>query len=68
MTDVGKSSKAAVTQRRNPARFKRDDRGGFIHPSWLKNQNYPDDAFGEQFARAPKYTTKSFLLFLLHRE
>jgi hypothetical protein len=22
----------------------------------------------EQFARAPKYTTKSFLLFLLHRE
>jgi hypothetical protein len=46
MTDGGKSSKAVVTQRRSHAWFKRDDRDGFIHRSWLKNQDYPDDTFG----------------------
>jgi hypothetical protein len=53
MTDGGKSSKAVVTQRRSHAWYKRDDRDGLIHRSWLKNQNYPDDTFGSSGGVVP---------------
>jgi hypothetical protein len=53
MTDGEKSSKAVVTQRRSHAWYKRDDRDGFIHRSWLKNQNYPADAFGGRGGAVP---------------
>jgi hypothetical protein len=53
MTDGEKSSKAVVTQRRSHACFERDERDGFIHRSWLKNQNYPDDTFGGSGGAVP---------------
>lgn len=46
MTDRKKSIDTLVTQRRNRACFKRDDRDGFVRRSRIENRHHPDDTRG----------------------